>query len=122
MHVPGRIRNGGIVALALALGACVPEGMRGAELVALEEAEQRQLPYAVYEMTEAGGHAANVVSWDSRNWMAGSMTESVPARLMQPIGEAGGAQVFAPTWSRAPHSRVYTRSADGRWHPLFEVP
>lgn len=117
-------RRFGIVAVAgLAMAAaCVPQGMRGADLVALEEAEQRQFLYSVYEMTQAGGHGAQVLSYDERNWMASAVPEHVPDRLMRQVGSAAGEPVYATQWSRAPHSRVYIRSTDGRWFPLQRVP
>lgn len=110
-----------IAGLALTV-ACVPTGMRGADLVDLEEAEQRQFLYSVYEMTQAAGHGALVLNYDERNWMASAAPERVPDRLMRQVGDAGGEPIYTTLWSRAPHAQVYIRSTDGRWFPLQRVP
>lgn len=110
----------GRVALAIlatmSLAACRDVGLGGN--VPLEEAENRQFRYSVYEMTEAAGHGANVLSFDNRSWMANATTTPIPERLLRVVGSADGVELFAPVWAEAPHVQLFTRAGAGTWHPV----
>lgn len=101
------------------LAGCRDVGLPGN--IPREEAENRQFRYSVYQAIEGSGPTSNPVSYADRSWLASAELIRIPDRLMQSVGTGGGVELFAPTWSSAPHARLYVRAADGRWHPMTPV-
>lgn len=113
------LRAGAALIATLTLAGCRDIGLGGN--IPLEQATSRELPYQVYE-TGTGSAGANVFAFGERNWMRSASTEAIPQNVMVSVGSASGTPVYAPAWAQAPHTRLYTPAARGRWHPLTPVP
>jgi hypothetical protein len=83
----------------------------------LEEAQQREYGYQVYEASAS----RPAVAMGGRHWIQSTPAETVPARLLVPVGTSGGTTLYALRGEEAPYSRLYSPAADGRWAPYLRL-
>lgn len=111
----GRI---GLLAAAcvLVLSACHEGGLPDRNLP-LQQARHREFRYPAYQPT-----ANNVpVALAGRHWMPSLPVETIPDRMLVPVGAAEGTQLYALRGARAPYSRLYAPVSDGRWAPYLRL-
>lgn len=106
-----------LAAVTLILGACRDSGLPGKNLP-LTEAENRPFRYAVYDVAAPAVAAQSVIQADSARWMIAGGAQPIRPGLLAPVAAEGGAQIFAPTWERAPYDRLWVRVSDGMYKPL----
>jgi hypothetical protein len=107
----------GVVALCgAALAACRDSGLPGKNLPR-QEARHREFRYPAYQPTADNAPIALA----GRHWIGALPVESIPDRLLVPVGSAGGQTLYAPRGRQAPYSRLYARVGDGRWRPFVRL-
>jgi hypothetical protein len=99
----------------LGLSACRDNGLPDRNLP-LQEARHRQYGYPAYQNVAA--HAP--VAADGRYWAPSLPLETIPERLLVPIGNAG-TPLYAVRGAATPYSRLYAPAADGRWQPYLRL-
>lgn len=92
--------------------ACRDSGLPGRN-TPREQARQREFRYPAYQPT--ADHTP--ISVAGRLWIGALPIESIPDRLLVPVGSAGGQTLYAPRGRQSPYSRLYARAGDGRWRP-----
>jgi hypothetical protein len=115
--VRGRVRLP-LLALACAAGlaACRDSGLPDRNLP-YDEARTRQYGFTAYQPT--AGNAP--VALAGRHWIRSLPVETIPDRLLEPVGMADGTQLHAVRGSRAPYSRLYARVGPDRWAPYLRL-
>jgi hypothetical protein len=104
------------IACAAALSACRDVGLPDRNLP-LEEAQNRELSYQVYEPSAS----RPALAMGGRHWIRSLPVEAVPSHLLVPIGTAGGTTLYALRGAEAPYSRLYSPVAGGRWAPYLRL-
>jgi hypothetical protein len=104
------------VAFTVVLSGCRDVGLLDRNLP-LAEAQQREFGYQVYESSSS----RSAVAMGGRHWIQSTAAETVPARLLVPVGTAGGTTLYAMRGEQAPYSRLYSPAADGRWAPYLRL-
>lgn len=113
----GRTRTGLLaVAATLVLGACHEGGLPDRNLP-LQEARHREWSYPAYQP------AANnpPVAMAGRNWLRSLPVETIPARMLQPVGTTDGVSLYAVRGHRAPYGRLYAQVGENRWAPYLPL-
>ncbi|CAN5806140.1 hypothetical protein BH23GEM9_BH23GEM9_25080 [soil metagenome] len=101
---------------ALGLSACHEGGLPDRNLP-LQEARHRQYGYPVYQPV-ANNPA---VAMGGRHWMRSLPVETIPARLLMPVGSAEGTTLYTVRGARTPYSRLYTPVGEDRWAPYLRL-
>jgi hypothetical protein len=103
-----------VLVLSCIVGAagCRDNGLADRNLP-LEEAQHREYGYAVYQS------AANnpALAMGGRHWVRSLPVETVPARMLAPVGNAEGTPLYALRGQSAPYSRLYAPVSEDRWLP-----
>lgn len=114
MRGAGRTARLGVVAMAAVLGlsACRDNGLKDRNLP-LEEARHRENRYPVYQASTEppvaiAGHA----------YIGGAPNVSIPARLLTPVGDAQGTQLYSLRTEQAPFARLYASVGGDEWRPF----
>jgi hypothetical protein len=102
----------------LLLAACKDSGLPGRNTPSSQAALQ-QSRYPVYEAGAAtGGAGAGGFVLGGQTWVRAGTRETIPLRLLKPVGNAQGAEIYALSWDGAPYTRLYMRAEDGSSWPL----
>jgi hypothetical protein len=96
--------------------ACRDSGLPGKNLP-YEQARHREFRYPAYEPADS----ATPIALAGRYWVGALPVESIPDRLLVPVGSAGGQTLFAPRGRQSPYSRLYARVSEGRWRPYVRL-
>jgi hypothetical protein len=115
----GAVRMAAVAAVMLcgaSLGACRDSGLPGKNLPR-QEARNRQSRYPAYQ--PAPDHSPVVVA--GRQWLGALPIESIPDRMLVPVGSANGQTLYAQRGRQAPYSRIYSRVSEGRWRPYVRL-
>lgn len=105
-----------VLAGTLALTACRDSGLPDRNLP-VDQARHREFGYPGYQAT-AG---STPIAIAGRHWIRSLPVETIPARLLEPVGNADGMAVYALRGARPPYSRLYTPISDDRWAPLLRL-
>ena len=100
----------------LGLSGCKDNGLPDKNLP-LEEARHRTFRYLAYQP-----NAANVpVAVAGQQWIGGLPVESIPDRLLVPVGIVEGTALYALRGRSAPYARLYSPVGEGRWRPFVRL-
>jgi hypothetical protein len=105
-----------MLAVALALPGCKDSGLPDRNLP-LDQARHREFGYPGYQPTADNAPVAVA----GRHWIRSLPVETIPMRLLVPVGNADGTLVYALRGARPPYSRLYTPIGDDRWAPLLRL-
>ena len=108
-----------ILVLTLCIGglaACRDNGLADRNLP-LAEAQNREFGYAVYEPNPDN----TPVAMAGRHWLSAQRVESIPDRLLVPIGTADGTTLYARRGEQAPFATLYAPVSEGRWTPYLRL-
>jgi hypothetical protein len=105
-----------VVGCGATLAGCRDSGLPGKNLP-LQQARHREFRYPAYQRSPENVPVAAV----GYHWIPGPPPETIPERLLTPVGAAGGQTLYAPRGQQAPHSRLYARASDGRWRPYVRL-
>lgn len=100
------------VAAFLCLGACTEWGLPDRNLPRAD-ALQREYGFEAYRQ-----EPRRTVSFAGRQWLMSGAPADVQARLLQPVGTAGAATLYALRWDQAPYDRLYTAEPAAGWRAL----
>jgi hypothetical protein len=113
----GAARLGLLAAVCIAtLTACHEGGLPDRNLP-LQEARHREFRYPAYQPVANNPQIALA----GRHWARSLPVESIPDRLLVPVGSADGTPLYALRGARAPYSRLYSPVGDGRWVPYLRL-
>jgi hypothetical protein len=98
------------------LPGCVDSGLPDRNL-ALEEAENRQFRYAVYD-TRA--EAETIFRHEDADWAVAGTAERIPAAYLVAVGTAGTHGLFVLATDPPPYDRLYVETERG-WMPYARV-
>lgn len=104
------------IACVTVLSACRDNGLPDRNLP-LAEAQHREFGYQVYEPS-ANNRA---IALGGRHWVRSLAVETIPARLLVPVGTAEGTQLFALRNEATPYSRLYSPVSQNRWSPYLRL-
>ena len=100
----------------LGLSACKDNGLPDKNLP-LEEARYRTSSYPAYQP-----NAANTqVTVAGQQWIGSLPVESIPDRLLVPLGMVEGTALYALRGRSAPYARLYSPVGEGRWRPFVRL-
>jgi hypothetical protein len=113
----GRVAVRAIAVGAVAgLGACVDSGLPDRNLPH-EAARNREFAYAAYQPT-----ASNTpIAVAGRHWIGSLPVESIPDRMLVPVGNVEGTVIHALRGRSAPYDRLYAPVGEGRWRPYVRL-
>jgi hypothetical protein len=98
------------------LAACRDSGLPGTN-TPRQQARQREFRYPAYQRS-----AENTpIAVAGQYWMAGPPIESIPDRLLSPVGAAGAQTLYALRGRQTPYSRLYAPAGEGRWRPYVPL-
>jgi hypothetical protein len=99
------------------LAGCRDNGLPDKNLP-VEEARHRYIqPYLSYQAMAA----TTPVAIGGREWMPSLPVETIPARMLQPVGSAEGTTLFALRGDEAPYSSLYASEGGDRWRPYLRI-
>jgi hypothetical protein len=104
------------VGVALGLGACHEGGLPDRNLP-LQQARHREFRYPAYQPATDNAPVALA----GRHWARSLPVETIPVRLLVPVGAADGTQLYALRHDQAPYSRLYAPVGEGRWAPYLRL-
>jgi hypothetical protein len=108
------------VAVVVLCGAghagCRDSGLAGKNLPR-EDARHRESRYPAYQ--PAADHTP--IALAGRHWVGTLPIESLPDRLLVPVGSGNGETLYAPRGRQTPYSRLYARVGEGRWRPYVRL-
>jgi len=118
MKGAGRAGRLGVVVVASVLGlaACRDNGLPDKNLP-VQEARARENRYPVYEAAAE----STPVAIAGRAYIGSAPLARIPGRLMTPIGEAAGTQLYARRGEQAPYARLYASAGGDHWRPYLRL-
>lgn len=105
-----------VAAGAMSLAACRDNGLPDRNLP-LQDARHRTYGYPTYEPV-AGNAPVDV---GGRHWMASLPVQTIPARLLVPVGGSDVVPLYALRGEQAPYSTLYAQMGPDRWRPYLRI-
>jgi hypothetical protein len=112
-----------LAAAVAALAGCEDMGLRGAELVPLEEAAAvpGTFPTVAADPDVEAGHSSAMVRLGRQAWVATAEVVDLPRDDIRSVGAAEGRVFSAPRWDTAPYDRLLVATREGRWQVYAPV-
>lgn len=105
-----------VVLCAAAGAACADVGLPDRNLP-LEEAQQREFRYQVYQPIAN----TSVVAMGGRHWIRSAAVVDIPARLLEQVGNADGTVLYGLRGQEAPYSGLWSPVSQDRWAPYLRL-